>query len=105
MNKNDPTAHINALQIGPVSIALAASSYVFQYYSGGILNSSSCGTALDHGVTLVGYGADSNNNAYWIVKNSWGASWGEQGYIRIARSSAMGPGVCGLLQWSSYPQV
>ena len=62
VNKNDPNAHINALQIGPVSIAMDASSAVFQMYSSGILNSSMCGTSLDHGVLLVGYGADASGN-------------------------------------------
>jgi C1A family cysteine protease len=75
--KGDPNAHIAALQLGPVSIGLAASSSAFMYYSSGILNSSTCGSAVNHGVTLVGYGADANGNAYWIVKNSWGAYWGE----------------------------
>jgi C1A family cysteine protease len=82
---------------------MAASSSVFMMYKSGILNSTMCGTNLDHGVLLVGYGADASGNQYWIVKNSWGASWGEQGYFRVARNSNIGPGICGILQWSAYP--
>jgi len=65
--------------------------------TGGIV-SGDCGTALDHGVLIVGYTGTTN----WIVKNSWGASWGEAGYIRIAYS-ATGAGVCGINMQPSYP--
>ena len=62
-----------------------------------------CGTSLDHGVLLVGYGVD-NGEDYWLVKNSWGAGWGEQGYFRIFRDAVEGqPGVCGLQMDASYP--
>jgi KDEL-tailed cysteine endopeptidase len=102
----NPTAMMNAVAIQPVSIALAASSSAFQLYKSGVLNSSACGTALDHGVIVVGYGTDSaTNTPYWLVRNSWGASWGEAGYIRIYRSSSNGVGMCGLLSEPSYPQV
>jgi cathepsin L len=63
---------------GPVPIALSASG-TFQSYKSGILESG-CGTQLNHGVLAVGYTAD-DKNGYWIVKNSWGQSWGNQGYI------------------------
>ncbi len=71
-------------------------------YKGGILSSSACGTNLDHAVNLIGYGSE-NGKDFWLVRNSWGTSWGEKGYMRIARSSQDGPGVCGLLKMSSYP--
>jgi len=64
-----------------VSIAIEADTSFFQLYSGGILNGSACGTSLDHGVIVVGYGTD-----YWTVRNSWGSSWGENGYVRLART-------------------
>jgi len=76
-----------ALQSGPVSIAVDANIF-WQLYFGGILHYTYCsGTELNHGVVLVGATAD-----YWIVRNSWGASWGEQGYIRLER----GQNICGI---------
>lgn len=61
----------------------------------------SCGVDLDHGVTAVGYGTD-NGKPYWIVKNSWGAYWGESGYIRMQRSTGTRYGICGILIEPSY---
>ena len=66
---------------------------VFQFYSKGVFNSNSCGTNLDHGVAAVGYGTDAGK-PYFIVRNSWGAWWGESGYIRIAIVD--GTGICGI---------
>lgn len=65
-------------------------------YNGGIINSTKCGTTLDHGVLVVGYGSE-NGQDYYILKNSWGPSWGESGFFRIARNmNEEGPGICGL---------
>lgn len=86
----------------PVSVAIEADGFWFQFYFGGIFNSS-CGTDLDHGVLAVGYGSENGQN-YWIVKNSWGGSWGESGYIRIA-DNGDGPGLCGIQMSASYPTV
>lgn len=86
----------------PVSVAIEADGFWFQFYFGGIF-SSSCGTNLDHGVLVVGYGTESGKN-YWTVKNSWGGSWGEKGYIRIA-DNGDGPGLCGIQMCASYPTV
>jgi C1A family cysteine protease len=80
---NSVTALKTAIAAGPVSVGIEADTRVFQGYTGGILNSAACGTNLDHGVLAVGYGTQSGQD-YYIVKNSWGASWGEKGYIRIA---------------------
>jgi len=91
---------MKAVNLGPVSIAIEADQQCFQFYSGGILSDSSCGMQLDHGVLVVGYGTE-NNVDYWIVKNSWGASWGESGYIRLVR----GKNECGIAQAASYPVV
>jgi C1A family cysteine protease len=87
----------------PVSIAIFA--LTIMQYTGGIYSDyASCPAGLlDHGVAAVGYGTDSGKD-YWLVKNSWGNSWGEQGYIRFARKSS-GPGICGLATAASYPAV
>jgi C1A family cysteine protease len=81
----------------PVSVAIEADKAVFQSYTSGVITSTACGTTLDHGVLVVGYGSASGQD-YWILKNSWGTTWGEKGYFRIARSSGSGPGICGLQQ-------
>jgi len=97
-----PTALAAAVAEGPVSIAIDAGSILFQLYHGGIMKHL-CGTSLDHGVLLVGYGTDKGTD-YWLVKNSWGASWGEKGYFRILRDmNKQGAGVCGLQLQPSYP--
>jgi len=75
----------------------------WQMYSSGILNSTKCGTQLDHGVLAVGYGSD-NGTPYFLVKNSWGTSWGEQGYIRLA-DVGDGDGICGCQMEPVYPTV
>lgn len=100
---NSPKALAEAAASGPVSIAIDASGIAFQLYFGGIMKHF-CGTSLDHGVLLVGYGTD-NGTDYWLVKNSWGSGWGEKGYFRILRSMDKEgkPGVCGLQQQPSYP--
>ncbi|KAH0793215.1 Clan CA, family C1, cathepsin L-like cysteine peptidase [Histomonas meleagridis] len=83
-------------QHGPTCIAIDASHYSFQLYSQGIYNESRCSsTELDHGVGCVGYGAE-NQTKYWIVRNSWGTSWGEGGYIRMLKDSNNQCGVASL---------
>lgn len=70
-----------------------AEEYVFHHYFSGIITDNSCGTGLDHAILAVGYGIE-NGFEYYIVKNSWGADWGEKGYVRIA--AVDGVGICGI---------
>lgn len=67
----------------PVSVAIEADTYLFQYYKSGVITSSACGTYLDHAVVAVGYGEDSFAGPYFLVRNSWGTWWGDQGYVKI----------------------
>lgn len=102
---NDQISLKGAVSMQPVSIAIEADTKYFQSYSGGILDSTACGTALDHGVLVVGYGVE-NGVKYWIVKNSWGETWGEHGYVRILRSdSTSDAGICGIAMSPSFPIV
>jgi cathepsin L len=98
-------ALMTAIAQQPVSVAVEADQNSFQFYSSGVMTSA-CGTALDHGVLAVGYGS-SGAQDYYLVKNSWGADWGEEGYIRLGRGPSYnsGDGQCGILLASSYPTV
>lgn len=102
-----PTNNQTALKIAvsrqPVSVAIEADTDLFDDYEGGIISSSSCGTNLDHGVLIIGYGSE-NGEDYWLLKNSWGTSWGEKGFFRIKRDdNEESPGICGIASTASYP--
>lgn len=81
-----------------VSVAIEASNS-FQFYKKGIYTGP-CGTQLNHGVALVGYGKDGKN--FWKVRNSWGSGWGEAGYIRMVRGASGPQGICGICKVASY---
>jgi len=103
VTKRDETALLDAAAVGCVSVAIEANQFAFQYYSSGVLTGE-CGTSLDHGVLVVGYGV-LNGDDYWKVKNSWGTDWGENGYVLICRSCNKNgdQGECGINDDPSYP--
>jgi len=94
------TGLLAAVNVQPIAIAIEADQSCFQFYHSGVLDDASCGTNLDHGVLLAGYDTDSaSGKDYWLVKNSWGLSWGDKGYIKFVR----GKNQCGLTLAASYP--
>lgn len=88
----------SAVDKQPISIGIEADEIV--HYTGGIFSDTSCGTKIDHGVLLVGY-----TSKAWTVKNSWGADWGDQGYIYFSRTAVpdKSGGICGILLQASFP--
>ena len=97
---NNPDQLKAALDHAPVSVAIEADKIAFQSYQSGVLTGSACGTQLDHGVLAVGYGTE-NGTPYYLVKNSWGPTWGAAGYIKIGIES--GAGVCGIQEQPVQP--
>ena len=98
---NDELALLQAVASQPVSISLNT-GYDFQFYSSGVFTGH-CGTDLNHGVLVIGYGTSEYGTKYWLIKNSWGTNWGENGYMRIQRDSGAPEGLCGLAMQASYP--
>lgn len=120
-NCDEETLKSYLLTFGPISVSVYASKW-FSYASG-VLSYASCGSTIDHAVLLVGYGTDATYGDYWTIKNSWGTSWGEAGYIRISREDGYATdydpsdgtgcdggnltvevrGTCGIYYANSYP--
>jgi len=102
---NSDNDMMSALAQQPVSIAIQADQKDFQLYKSGVFTGS-CGTKLDHGVLVVGYGSLDGDD-YYRVKNSWGTTWGDNGYIYLGRGDKFnnGSGQCGMLMQASYPTV
>jgi cathepsin L len=95
VKRGDETGLMSAVNMNPVSVAVDAQAW--SSYRSGVMTGA-CGSSLDHGVLAIGYGTDGSND-YWLVKNSWGTSWGEQGFIRLVR----GKDECGIALAASYP--
>ena len=86
---------------GPVAVGVNAEQQ-WQFYKSGIFNDPNCDPdGIDHAVLVVGYGTSDDGQDYWLIKNSWGDEWGENGYIRLAR----GVNMCGVANQASYPIV
>ncbi|EOA25878.1 hypothetical protein CARUB_v10019256mg [Capsella rubella] len=101
--QNDEEALLKAVSQQPVSVAIDGSGAAFKHYSGGIFEDEDCGTHLTHAVTIVGYGTSEEGIKYWLLKNSWGEQWGEDGYMRIKRDVDAPEGACGLAKLAFYP--
>jgi cathepsin L len=97
---NSEKSLTTALGTGPVSVAIQANQLGFQLYKKGVF-SGNCGHNLDHGVLAVGFGTE-NGQKYYKVKNSWGATWGLNGFILMARNGD-GPGQCGIQMAATLP--
>ncbi|CAI9782057.1 unnamed protein product [Fraxinus pennsylvanica] len=101
---NSEEALMKAASKQPVAVTVDAKGADFQFYSSGIFTGQ-CGTTLDHGVTLVGYGTEKGKLKYWIIKNSWGTTWGEDGYMRLQKDINAKEGQCGIAMEATYPTV
>jgi len=100
---NDTMQLQQMLSYQPVALYIDGGEKVFQQYTTGIFDSTACLSEINHGVTAVGWGIDNAGTYFWIVRNSWGTSWGENGYIRIDANDHMAgeSGICGVL-YSPY---
>lgn len=97
---NEDALKVAVAKKGPISVAIDAG--LLQHYDSGVFDEPSCSQDVDHGVLVVGYGSASVGGDYWIVKNSWGTSWGEDGYVLMARNR---DNQCAIASYGVYPLV
>ena len=95
---------LKAVSKQPVAVSIDSSGTAFQFYQSGVF-SGDCGTNVDHCVTVIGYGTTEHGTKYWLLKNSWGESWGENGYMRILRNANPPYGLCGIAIEAIIPYV
>jgi len=98
--KGDEAAMMVAVNKQPLALAIEADESAFQLYTGGVIDSPDCGKNLDHTALLIGYGTDAGKQ-YWTLQNTWGATWGEKGFVRLIRDKDE----CGIADMVSYPTV
>ncbi|XP_044065451.1 cathepsin K isoform X2 [Siniperca chuatsi] len=98
---NEHALAVALFKVGPVSVGIDATLSSFQFYSKGVYYDRNCNKDdINHAVLAVGYGVNTKGKKYWIVKNSWGESWGRNGYILMARNRG---NLCGIANLASYP--
>ncbi|KAK2994995.1 hypothetical protein RJ640_030042 [Escallonia rubra] len=100
--KNSESSLLKAVANQPIAVAVDADD--FQFYESGVY-SGGCGTELDHEVTAIGYGTSKDGTKYWLLKNSWGTKWGENGYMRLKRDVDAKEGLCGIAMETCYPTI
>ncbi|KZV18478.1 ervatamin-B-like [Dorcoceras hygrometricum] len=98
---NSESSLLKAVANQPISVGIEASNDL-QFYSSGVFTGV-CGTDLNHGVAVVGYGVTGNGTKYWLVKNSWGTGWGEKGFLKMKREIKAKEGICGIAMEACYP--
>lgn len=103
VTKNDEKVLQKSVSDQIISVSIKANSTEFKLYTSGIFNGK-CGDELDHSINIIGYGSEDNVD-YWLVRNSWGTEWGEDGYIRIIRNSKNREGHCGIAIEPFYPFI
>lgn len=103
-DKNVEENLLKAVSEQPVTVGIDVFNKDFQHYKGGIFNGD-CYRPPNHAVLIVGYGTSDDGKKYWIVKNSWGTSWGEKGYFRFPRETDGLPGKCSINRMPSFPII
>ncbi|KAG7501213.1 cathepsin L1-like, partial [Solea senegalensis] len=99
---DERTLQAAVASVGPVAVAVNAMLPSFHLYRGGLYNASGCNPRfINHAVLLVGYGTD-RGQEYWLIKNSWGTAWGEEGFIRLAKNKN---NLCGIASFAVYPTL
>ncbi|UYV60942.1 hypothetical protein LAZ67_1002893 [Cordylochernes scorpioides] len=104
INQDEESLKQALAAVGPISIGINSAHATFQIYKGGVYNNTNCQNdkdSIDHGLLLVSYGQE-NGMDYWLVKNSWGDTWGENGYIKMSRNKN---NQCGIATYATYPIV